>query len=130
MDHYAATFADSQRTQNIRQRLLRTLTLLDAGLEIANGCVAHCQEMESPELSGTAQAVLSELRVYSSQMRSHKNVVSSLVEHSRGTMELAGSAHLLESHGLTTARSSLKSSSIGTVTFLVRALPLYTEMLS
>ncbi|KAL8773594.1 MAG: hypothetical protein Q9194_004301 [Teloschistes cf. exilis] len=87
-DHYATTFADSQRTQNIRQRLLRTLTFLDAGLEIAKGCVTHCRELELFEGNTSSQAVFSELEAYSSQMQSHRSMVSNLLEHSRGTMEL------------------------------------------
>ncbi|KAI4256722.1 MAG: hypothetical protein LQ352_001963 [Teloschistes flavicans] len=87
-DYYATTFADSQRTQNIRQRLLRTLTFLDAGLEVAKGCVMHCRELELFEQNISSQAVFSELEAYSSQMLSHRNMVSTLLEHSRGTMDL------------------------------------------
>ncbi|KAL8705415.1 MAG: hypothetical protein Q9201_001487 [Fulgogasparrea decipioides] len=87
-DHYATNFADSQRTQNLRQRLLKAVTLLDADLEIARTCVTQCREIERLGLSDGPQAVLAELEVYSSQMMSHKDIVTSLLEHSRGTMEL------------------------------------------
>ncbi|KAL8719810.1 MAG: hypothetical protein Q9181_008016, partial [Wetmoreana brouardii] len=77
-----------KRGQNLRQRLLKAVTLLDASLEVARACVTQCREIERLGLSDASQAVLDELEVYISQMMSHKDIVTSLLEHSRGTMEL------------------------------------------
>lgn len=87
MHDYAVVFADSQRTQNIRQRLLRTSAILDAGLDIAKGCAAHCRDI-GHDSTWNSHTVLLELEAYSSQIVSHKNIVTSLLEHSRGTMDL------------------------------------------
>ena len=84
------TFSDSQRVQNIRERLLRTIVVLDASLEVANGCETHCRALASSKVGLPSLYLTSELDAYSVELRSQRSAAAAILERSRGTLDLVG----------------------------------------
>ena len=89
---YAVTFSDSQRVQNIRERLLRAIVVLDANLEVVSGCKAHCRALSNTRIGLMPQVLTSELEAYSAQLRSCRGTVVAILEQSRGTLDLVQSS--------------------------------------
>ena len=85
---YSVTFADNQRVQKIRERLLRTIVILDANVEVANGCELHCIALDDRNIGVPGQHLVSELQAYSAELRSHRWIVGALLERSQGTLSL------------------------------------------
>ncbi len=85
---YVVTFEDSQRVQNLREKLLRTIVVLDAHLEVANGCEIHCRTLTSTSLGPMGLSILSEIDAHSAQLRTHRRNVVNILERSRGTLDL------------------------------------------
>ncbi len=107
---YAVTFEDCQRVQNLREKLLRTIVVLDAHLEVANGCEMHCRTLASSKLGPMGLNLSSELDSHSAQLRTHRRNVANILERSKGTLDLVsqGNVHEPDGLGLIMRRSSLK----------------------
>ncbi len=105
---YAVTFEDSQRVQNLREKLLRTIVVLDAHLEVANGCEMHCRTLASSMLGPMGLNLSSELDAHSAQLRTHRRNVANILERSRGILDLVsqGNVHEPDGLGLIMRRSS------------------------
>ena len=86
------TFEDSQRVQNIREQLIRTLVLLDAHLEVAAGCRAHCQTLDVCASSCLSHELITEVENYSFELRIHRSATNAALERSQGTLHLVGEA--------------------------------------
>ena len=85
---YSETFADNQRIQKIRERLLRTTVILDANVEVAKGCELHYIALDDSNIGVPGQHLVSELQAYSAELRSHRWIVGALLERSQGTLSI------------------------------------------
>ena len=92
---YAGTFEDSQRVQNLREKLLRTIVVLDTHLEVVNGCEIHCQSLVSTRLGPVGLNMSSEIDAHSAQLRTHRRNVANILERSRGTLDLVSQSFVL-----------------------------------
>ncbi|KAL8689016.1 MAG: hypothetical protein Q9218_005214 [Villophora microphyllina] len=85
---FIVTFEDSQRVQNLRERLLRALNVLDAHLEVVEGCKAYCQSFSDRIHSHDGKEILLELHAHSAHLRAHRRAVSAILDRSKSTLEL------------------------------------------
>ncbi|KAL8661436.1 MAG: hypothetical protein Q9202_005618 [Teloschistes flavicans] len=85
---YVVSFDDSQRVQNVRERLLRTLNVLDAQLEVTEGCMAYCRASSGGIHNFDEADLLLELGAHSAQLRTHRRNVDAILDRSQGTVEL------------------------------------------
>ncbi|KAL8630575.1 hypothetical protein Q9189_003724 [Teloschistes chrysophthalmus] len=85
---YVVTFDDSQRVQNLRERLLRILNVLDAQLEVAEGCVVYCRGFRGRITNFDEAESLLELGAHTAQLRTHRRAVAAILDRSHGTLEL------------------------------------------
>ncbi|KAL9579126.1 MAG: hypothetical protein Q9212_005288 [Teloschistes hypoglaucus] len=85
---YVVTFDDSQRVQNLRERLLRILNVLDAQLEVAEGCVMYCRGFNDGIANFDEAESLVELGAHTAQLRTHRRAVAAILDRSQGTLEL------------------------------------------
>ncbi|KAI4092258.1 MAG: hypothetical protein L6R37_007607 [Teloschistes peruensis] len=85
---YIVTFDDSQRVQNLRERLLRILNVLDAQLEVAEGCVVYCRGFNDRISNFDEAEALLELGAHTAQLRTHRRAVAAILDRSQGTLEL------------------------------------------
>ncbi|KAI9785127.1 MAG: hypothetical protein M1839_000765 [Geoglossum umbratile] len=84
---YSVTFADTQKLQLLRQKLLRTLSVLGSCLAIAKGCESHCHKLGAPDTAGNDQVLLG-LEIYTSRIKLHQSNVTAILQYSTGTTSL------------------------------------------
>ncbi|MCJ1453190.1 hypothetical protein MMC28_003536 [Mycoblastus sanguinarius] len=83
---FEVTFADSQKLQLVRRRLLRASSVLDSSLEVLCGCILHCRELE---LQGIESAKMcDQIASYTAQLEGHKRKIEVLLVQSSGTTHL------------------------------------------
>ena len=80
--------------QNLRERLLRTLNVLDTHLEVVEGCIAYCQNLSGGRHNADEELLL-ELDAHSAQLRTHRRVTVAILDRSQGTLELVSSGHIV-----------------------------------
>ncbi|KAL8995134.1 MAG: hypothetical protein Q9169_005077 [Polycauliona sp. 2 TL-2023] len=81
-------FEDCQRLQNLRETLLRTLVVLDAQLEIAEGCSGYLHIDRDTEAVAYIRRLLNELGEHSVRLRTHHKAVGNMMIRSQGTLDL------------------------------------------
>lgn len=113
---YAVTFEDSQRVQNLREKLLRTIVVLDAQLEVANGFEMHCRTLDSSKLGPMWLNLSSELDAHSAHLRAHRRNVANMLERSRGTLDLVSQGNAYEPGGMRLIMRRSSSKFLNTVT--------------
>lgn len=86
---YALTFSDCQDLQLLRQKLHRTSSVLDACLDVANGCADHCTLLTNMKLVDFSGRMLSELEYYKRQLIRHRHTIS------RISQQAAEAGHLV-----------------------------------
>lgn len=84
----SAISADNKRLQKIPERLLRTIVILNANIEVAKECELHYITLDDSNIGVPGQHLVSELQACSAKLRSHRWIVGALLEHSQGTLRL------------------------------------------
>jgi hypothetical protein len=88
-DHdFSVSFQDSQNLQLLRQKLLRTSTVLDSCLEVVKGCEIHCRRLIASGMTAGGEQSLAELEVYKMQMQGHRLDLHRILQYSLGTSKL------------------------------------------
>ena len=98
--------------QNLREQLLRTLIVLDAQLEVAEGCTLYCGSPCDSIGTTNREKLLLELDVHTAQLKTHRKAVGAILDRSQGTLDLVSSDRLLticHDQQLMQERSSSKS---------------------
>lgn len=85
---FSVSFQDSQDLQLLRQKLLRTSTVLDSCLEVVKGCEIHCRKLISLNITATGEQSLAEIDVYAKQMQGHRLELHRIIQYSLGTSKL------------------------------------------
>ncbi|KAL8840332.1 MAG: hypothetical protein Q9170_001347 [Blastenia crenularia] len=81
-------FEDCQRVQNLREKLLRTLVILDAQLEVAEGYSGYlCGDWDSKAIANR-NGLLLELDGHCTRLKTHHKAVETMLNRSQGTLEL------------------------------------------
>jgi hypothetical protein len=86
---YALTFSDCQNLQLLKQKLLRTSSVLDACLDVASGCANHCIWLTDMKLVDSSGRELSEVEYYKRQLTQHRHTIG------RFTQQAAEAGHLV-----------------------------------
>jgi len=81
---YSVTFADSQKLQLLRQKLLRTISILDSCLGVVKGCQTCCVESDSLNPTFSSTAIYAEFQTYAEQIRYHRANATSILEYLLG----------------------------------------------
>ena len=81
--------------QNLRERLLRTLNVLDAHLEVVEGYMAYCRSLSGRMYNADEGELLLELDAHSAQLRTHRRAVTAILNRSQGTLELVSRGHVV-----------------------------------
>lgn len=81
-DHedYALTFSDCQNLQLLRQKLLRTSSVLDACLDVTSGCADHCIRLTNMKLADPSGRGLSEIVYYKRQLLQHRQTIGRITQ--------------------------------------------------
>ena len=128
---YTVTFEDSQRVQNIREQLLRTIVVLDAHLEVVKGCNMHCRTLDATSQRCLSHDLVAALDGYSSDLRNHRSATHAALERSQGTLSLVSEAltQVLSHHNANLCASYSRSWICATMKGLRRAVLRCTKTL-
>ncbi|KAF6236137.1 hypothetical protein HO173_005766 [Letharia columbiana] len=84
---YLVAFADSQKLQRLRRRLVKCKEVLDCCLEIALRCQTHWQDLCSRGMLESREDN-TELGSYISRIKTHKRGIEAIQEHTEGIATL------------------------------------------
>jgi hypothetical protein len=82
---YPIAFADKQKLQLLRQKLLRTLSILDSCSAVAKRLESHCQRLASLGFETGSDKVIADLESYGFDIEYHHRSVANLIQISSGT---------------------------------------------
>lgn len=88
----AVNLRDGQNLQLLRQKILRTLSVLDQSLDVAQGCVLSCQNLVELGVIVKGGSSLAEIGFYMSQIRRHRIELQRILKHSSGTVNLVSTS--------------------------------------
>lgn len=77
---FVITFSDCQNLQLLRQKLLRTASILEACLDVTSGCADHCIRLTSMNFVDSSDRVLSEIEYYKRQLLQHRHTVGRITQ--------------------------------------------------
>ena len=77
---YALTFSDCQNLQLLRQKLLRTSSVLDACLDVISGCADHYIRLINMKLVNSSECQLSEIEYYKSQLLQYRHAIDRIIQ--------------------------------------------------
>ena len=83
---FSITFADTQKLQLLRQKLLRAKFVLESCLDVAKSCKSHCHSLDGFGFA-SSKALIS-LNVYSAQIELALRTLGVLLQCSQGTATL------------------------------------------
>jgi hypothetical protein len=92
---YSLTFADMQKLQLLRQKILRTLSVLDACLAVAKGCERLCQRLDALKVTTANEMIFAGLMAYEDEINRHRRGLTTLLDYSSGTATLVCPPFLL-----------------------------------
>jgi hypothetical protein len=72
----------------LRQKLLRTSTVLESCLDVSRGCGNYFRRLEKLKVIASSQAGIAEIEVYISQLKGHCRTIKSIIQQSTGTWHL------------------------------------------
>lgn len=84
---YLIAFADSQKLQRLRRKLVKCKEILDCCLEVAQGCKKHWQDVCSQDVQYLGHNPTN-VETFISRIRVHKRGVEAIQEHAEGTATL------------------------------------------
>ena len=84
---YLIAFADSQKLQRLRRKLVKCKEILDCCLEVAKGCKKHWQDVCSRDGQYLGQDPTN-VEAFISRIKVHKRSVEAIQEHAEGTSTL------------------------------------------
>jgi hypothetical protein len=82
------TFSDSQILQQIRRKLLRTITVLDSSLDVGNACSTSCKQRSDFAQSDLLHKVYGDLKNILVELETHRRAAVSILKYSTGTANL------------------------------------------
>lgn len=85
---YALAFSDCQNLQLLRQKLLRTSSVLDACLDVISGCADHYIRLTNMKLVDSSGRGLSEIEYYKRQLLQHRHTIGRITQQSAETGRL------------------------------------------
>ncbi|KAL9075021.1 MAG: hypothetical protein Q9161_001952 [Pseudevernia consocians] len=85
---YEVSFANVQKLQLVRRRLLRSQSALESGVEITNGLIELCKDCGSLSTDFEAGVLPAKMRDYSSRLRGHRRRVLALLRYTDGSTRL------------------------------------------
>lgn len=85
---FALTFSDCQNLQLLRQKLLRTASVLDACLDVTSGCADHCIRLTNMKLVDSSGRGLSEIEYYKRQLLQHRRTIGRITQQAAGAGRL------------------------------------------
>ena len=81
---YLIAFADSQKLQRLRRKLVKSKEILDCYLEVALDCEQHWQQLRQRGLSGSGRQQSVDLGAFRSRIKTHRRGVKAILEHAEG----------------------------------------------
>jgi hypothetical protein len=93
---YSVTFADCQRLQQIRKKLLKALLSLENNLAIAKGCETIYKRLSALHKSSPRAPASLELHLHILDLKSHIRTVNSILEHASWVAVMVGERSKLD----------------------------------
>ena len=92
---YEVSFANVQKLQLVRRRLLRSLSALESGLEIADGCIELYKDYGSLSADFEYGVFPATMKNHSSKLNGHRRRVLVLLRYMDGSTNLVSIAETL-----------------------------------
>lgn len=89
---YLIAFADSQKLQRLRRKLVKTKEILDCSLEVATGCEAHWRNLQSRGMSDSGIR-MADLGSFISRIKMHRLGVEAIQQNIDGIATLVRTQH-------------------------------------
>ena len=84
---YLVAFADSQKLQRLRRRLVKCKEILDCCLDIALGCEKHWQDLRCRGMLDSGKDN-TDLETFIARTKTHKRGIEAIQEHAEGIATL------------------------------------------
>ena len=91
---YTVTFADCQNLQLLRQKLLRTSSVLDSSLDVAKGCANHCLDLVGLKIVASSTQAVAEIENHIEQLKRYRQMIDRIIQQSAGTNHLVRHSYL------------------------------------
>lgn len=85
---YQVSFANVQKLQLVRRRLFRSLSALESGVEIIQGCNELCKDYGSLSTDFEYRLLCAKMKNYSSKLKGHRRRILTLLRYMDGTTNL------------------------------------------
>ncbi len=87
---YLIAFADSQKLQRLRRKLVKCKEILNCCLEVAQGCEKHWQDLSSRGMQSweTSEQDPTNVETFISRIKIHKRGIEAIQERAEGTSTL------------------------------------------
>jgi hypothetical protein len=90
---YVITFADVQRLQILRGKILRTSATLGSCLELADRLSAFCLQLEAQNLLPTASDITASVELYAADIQNHQRNICMVLQTLNSTADLVRLKH-------------------------------------